>query len=102
MFNAKDAPYYIPGIKGVLGLFSAQLVCVGIQTVVIYFLNKQRRRQRVAHGKPEFIKDTSMSAKYEAYDDQGQTLGQNGQSHGANMMSDADVDSSTRHDRLRE
>jgi hypothetical protein len=25
LFNAKDAPYYVPGIRGCLGIFSAQI-----------------------------------------------------------------------------
>jgi hypothetical protein len=78
LFNAKDAPYYIPGIRGVLGIFSAQLACVGIQVVVLFFLNRVRRRQRVAAGKPEYIRDTSMMAQYEAYGGEGDGLGQNG------------------------
>lgn len=79
LFNAKDAPYYIPGIRGVLGIFSAQLACVGVQVVVLFFLNRARRRQRVAAGKPEYIKDTSMMAQYEAYGGEGDGLGQNGE-----------------------
>jgi hypothetical protein len=78
LFNAKDAPYYIPGIRGVLGIFSAQLACVGIQVVVLFLLNRVRRRQRVAAGKPEYIRDTSMMAQYEAYGGEGDGLGQNG------------------------
>lgn len=80
MFNAKDAPYYIPGIRGCLGIFAAQLVCVGLQAVTLYVLNRVRRRQRVAHGKPEFIKDTSMDGKYQQYASGDETLGQNGES----------------------
>ncbi|RSH95250.1 hypothetical protein EHS25_000336 [Saitozyma podzolica] len=77
LFNAKDAPYYIPGIRGCLGIFAAQLVCVGLQAVTLYLLNRVRRRQRVAHGKPEFIKDTSMDGKYQQYASGDETLGQN-------------------------
>jgi hypothetical protein len=79
LFNAKDAPYYIPGIRGCLGIFAAQLVCVGLQAVTLYLLNRVRRRQRVAHGKPEFIKDTSMDGKYQQYASGDETLGQNGE-----------------------
>ena len=48
--------------------------------VVLFFLNRVRRRQRVAAGKPEYIRDTSMMAQYEAYGGEGDGLGQNGPS----------------------
>jgi hypothetical protein len=38
-----------------------------------------RRRQRVANGKPENIKDTSMMNKFENFDDDAGVLGQNGE-----------------------
>lgn len=58
------------------------MACVGITAALLFVLNKQRQRQRVAVGKPQFIKDTSMSNKYEAYgaDDVDGRLGQNGMS----------------------
>jgi len=80
LFNAKDAPYYIPGLRGCLGIFSAQLVCVGATYVVLVFLNRSRRRQRIANGKPEFIRDTSMLSKFENID-QENGLGQNGETN---------------------
>lgn len=61
-----------------LGIFSAQLACVGIQVVVLWSLNRARRRQRVAAGKPGHIRDTSMTTRYEAYGGEGEGLGQNG------------------------
>lgn len=76
LFNSKDAPYYIPGLRGCMGIFAAQLVLVGATFVVLVWLNRVRRRQRVAHGKPEFIKDTSMTNKFENFDDEG-VLGKN-------------------------
>ncbi|KAK8845364.1 hypothetical protein IAR55_006077 [Kwoniella newhampshirensis] len=81
LFQAKDRPHYVPGIKAVLGIFCALMAVVGLQTIVLFLLNKQRQSQRVAHGKPKFINDTSMSAKYQAYgadgDSTGVRLGQN-------------------------
>lgn len=79
LFNANDAPYYIPGIRGVLGIFAAQLACVGAQVLILIYLNRVRRKQRVAAGKPAYIKDTSMTDKYEAYGNEGEGLGQNGE-----------------------
>lgn len=82
LFQDKDKPHYLPGIKATLGIFCALMACVGITTAILYVLNKQRQRQRVAVGKPQYIKDTSMSSKYEAYggDDADGRLGQNGMS----------------------
>lgn len=67
LFNAKDAPYYIPGLRGCMGIFTAQLVLVGATFVVLVFLNRAWRHQRVANGKPEYINDTSMTNKYENF-----------------------------------
>jgi anthranilate/para-aminobenzoate synthase component II len=57
---------------------------IGIQCINLFFLNKVRQNQRVKHGKPKFINDTSMSKAYVAYgtDQQEGTvkLGQNGKS----------------------
>ncbi|KIY31863.1 hypothetical protein I305_05828 [Cryptococcus gattii E566] len=79
LFQDKDKPHYLPGIKSTLGIFCALLACIAFTTVALFFLNKQRQRQRVAVGKPRYIKDTSMSTKYEAYgnDDAEHRLGQN-------------------------
>ncbi|WWC59273.1 uncharacterized protein I303_101823 [Kwoniella dejecticola CBS 10117] len=79
LFKEQDKPHYIPGIKAVLGIFCALLAVIGFEVIILFFLNKQRQNQRVANGKPKFIKDTSMSAKYQAYgnDDPDRVLGQN-------------------------
>ncbi|WVO14904.1 hypothetical protein L204_102543 [Cryptococcus depauperatus] len=78
LFKDKDKPHYLPGIKATLGIFCALLAVVGFCAAFLFVLNKQRQRQRVANGKPRYIKDTSMSTKYEAYgaDAEG-VLGQN-------------------------
>lgn len=68
-------PQYQPGVKIVMGMFCALLVVIGLQVVVLFFLNKQRQRQRVANGKPQFLKDTSMSSKWEAQDEVQETEG---------------------------
>ncbi|WVQ80475.1 hypothetical protein IAT38_002580 [Cryptococcus sp. DSM 104549] len=79
LFSDKDKPHYLPGIKATLAIFCALLAVVGLTTAYLFVLNKQRQSQRVANGKPKFIKDTSMSSKYEAFgaDDAEGKLGQN-------------------------
>lgn len=58
-------------------MFSAfigiNIICFGL----LWILNKQRERQRVAVGKPAKIRDTSMLAQYETYGREG-GLGENG------------------------
>ncbi|KAI0438295.1 major facilitator superfamily domain-containing protein [Xylaria telfairii] len=68
VFNSKDAPDYLPGLRIVLGFFVATAVCAILQAVNLSFLNKLQERRRVANGKPAKIKDTSMSSKYQDID----------------------------------
>ncbi|KAI1744855.1 major facilitator superfamily domain-containing protein [Xylaria scruposa] len=65
VFNSKDAPDYIPGLRVVLGFFVATAAFSILQAVNLTFLNKLQERRRVANGKPAKIKDTSMSNKYQ-------------------------------------
>jgi hypothetical protein len=66
-----------------LAIFIALIAIIGIQVINLYFLNKVRQKQRVNHGKPKYINDTSMSKNYVAYgQDQPEgevRLGQNGE-----------------------
>ncbi|KAI8948722.1 MFS general substrate transporter [Xylaria longipes] len=64
VFNSKDKPSYLPGLRIVLGFFVATAACSILQAVNLLFLNKQQEHRRVANGKPAKIKDTSMSSKY--------------------------------------
>lgn len=68
VFNSKDAPDYLPGLRVVLGFFVATAACAILQAVNLTFLNKLQERRRVANGKPAKIKDTSMSSKYQDID----------------------------------
>jgi MFS family permease len=77
LFDAQDKPHYIPDVKATLGVFCALLGVIGIQCFVLFSLNKVRQRQRVAHGKPRDIVDTSMADKYQAYGAGNDALGQN-------------------------
>lgn len=67
LFQAKDKPYYTPGVRAVLIIFIALVGLVGIQVVLLFLFNKQRENQREAAGKPRKIHDTSMDSKYQAY-----------------------------------
>lgn len=81
LFKAEDKEsYYLPGVRAVMGIFIALIGCIGIQVVLLWLFNKQRQRQRVAAGKPKFIHDTSMDAKYTNYgeDEHEGALGQAG------------------------
>lgn len=78
LFNANDAPRYLPGIRAVLGVFSAMMIIVLLCFVLLFTLNKQRERQRVAVGKPAKIHDTSMTKRYETYGAEG-GIGKNGE-----------------------
>lgn len=67
LFQAKDKPYYTPGVRAVLIIFCLLVGLIGVQVVLLWMFNKQRQRQRVAAGKPKFIHDTSMESKYQAF-----------------------------------
>jgi MFS family permease len=77
LFDSKDKPHYIPGVKATLGVFCALIGVIGIQVFVLLSLNKVRQKQRVANGKPAVIVDTSMQDKYQAYGSGNDVLGQN-------------------------
>ncbi|KAF2862915.1 MFS general substrate transporter [Piedraia hortae CBS 480.64] len=68
LFNSRDAPEYLPGLRAVLGIFCALVVCIGLQVVVLKFLNKLQSKKRVKNGKPAYIKDYSMAREYHEAD----------------------------------
>ncbi|KAK8050904.1 hypothetical protein PG993_002289 [Apiospora rasikravindrae] len=70
LFNAKDAPAYLPGLRAVLGIFIALAACAVLQAANLFFLNRLQSRRRVRNGKPAHIKDTSMEDRYEAVGDE--------------------------------
>ncbi|KAI1151645.1 major facilitator superfamily domain-containing protein [Nemania diffusa] len=65
VFNSKDAPSYLPGLRIVLGFFVATAAAAVLQAVNLIFLNKMQESRRVQNGKPAKIKDTSMSDTYQ-------------------------------------
>lgn len=63
LFNADDAPDYRPGIAGTLGVFIALIICAVLQLLVLWRLNKNQAKRRVANGKSAVIVDKSMETK---------------------------------------
>lgn len=64
LFNEKDAPQYIPGLRACLGIFSTMVAVVGIQVANLMILNKMQSRRRVRNGKRAHMVDHSMQDKY--------------------------------------
>lgn len=64
LFDAKDAPEYLPGLKACLGIFIALIAVIVLQWVNLFFLNKLQERRRVRNGKPAKMIDRSMSNTY--------------------------------------
>lgn len=81
LFQEKDAPRYHPGLGGVLGLFVASMgLTVGLWGVLLV-MNKRKEAERVAHGKPAKIHNSSLNAKFSQADEtqvdaNGNPLGQ--------------------------
>lgn len=73
---------------------------LGICFFLLFTLNTQRERQRVAVGKPAKIKDTSMTTRYETYGTEG-GVGENGE-HSISERSFADFASIVGFDRFQE
>lgn len=69
LFNAKDKPYYYPGLAGTLGCFIALAGLIVIQSGLLFFLNKQHSKERVKNGKPAKIVDRSMEKQYVAHEE---------------------------------
>ncbi|KAI1114000.1 major facilitator superfamily domain-containing protein [Nemania sp. NC0429] len=69
VFDSRDAPSYLPGLRTVLGFFVGTAAATVLQAVNLAFLNKGQERRRVANGKPAKIKDTSMSDTYQDIDE---------------------------------
>lgn len=70
LFQSKDAPSYLPGLRGVLGIFVALAACTVLQAVNLTWLNKLQKQKRVKNGKPGEIIDQSMQTHYHDFDEQ--------------------------------
>ncbi|KAK0105208.1 hypothetical protein ONS95_004397 [Cadophora gregata] len=64
LFNAKDAPQYLPGLRAVLGIFVALAIIILLQLANLMFLNKMQAKKRVSNGKQAVIHDASMEDHY--------------------------------------
>ncbi|KAK5651893.1 hypothetical protein OQA88_11552 [Cercophora sp. LCS_1] len=64
LFDAADAPTYLPGLRTTLGVFIAMAVAVLLQVGYLVMLNKEQARRRVENGKPAEIHDHSMDSEY--------------------------------------
>jgi hypothetical protein len=60
LFRADQAPNYLPGIAGVLGIFVAMIALIFVQLGYQGLLNKQHRKRRVRNRKSEALVDLSM------------------------------------------
>jgi predicted MFS family arabinose efflux permease len=70
LFNEKDAPQYIPGLRACLGIFVAMAAIVLIQWANLILLNKLQEKKRVKNGKPAKMVDHSMQNQYHAIDEE--------------------------------
>ncbi|CAK7203608.1 hypothetical protein SEUCBS139899_006345 [Sporothrix eucalyptigena] len=68
LFSSNQAPEYKPGIRAVLGIFIALIAAAVIQVANLLFLNRLKRKQRIAAGKPADIVDASMQTKVTTMD----------------------------------
>ncbi|GAA5933825.1 hypothetical protein JCM3775_000294 [Rhodotorula graminis] len=65
LFKANDAPLYLQALRNNLILTGVTVLNIGAIVVVLWFQNKQKERQRVAHGMPAKMVDLSMQRKYD-------------------------------------
>jgi len=64
LFDAADAPAYLPGLRSTLAAFCIMVVLVLLQVGELSRLNKAQARRRIANGKPAHIHDHSMEGEY--------------------------------------
>lgn len=64
LFNSRDAPTYLPGLRSVLAIFVTLGAVIVIQLLNLMFLNKLQSKKRVANGKKAEIHDASMDTNY--------------------------------------
>ncbi|KAK4446047.1 MFS general substrate transporter [Podospora aff. communis PSN243] len=64
LFDAKDAPAYLPGLRATLGVFVGMVVCVVLCAVEVKRLNWEKGRRRVERGGQRVLRDWSMEERY--------------------------------------
>ncbi|KAH8814596.1 putative allantoate permease [Flagelloscypha sp. PMI_526] len=78
IFKAEDEPEYIPGLRIVMIIFCVLIGLVGLTAANLFWLNKQKEKQRVANGKPAKLKDLSMAHHFDNTDNvDDKKLGEN-------------------------
>ncbi|KAH8828273.1 major facilitator superfamily domain-containing protein [Flagelloscypha sp. PMI_526] len=70
LFNDKDKPRYLPGLRACLGIFCALFVTIILQYLNLHWLNHKKRQHRVANGKSADVVDKSMSHHFQATGDE--------------------------------
>jgi predicted MFS family arabinose efflux permease len=69
LFNEKDEPAYLPGLRACLGIFAALLVIILAQWALLFLLNKRQEKRRIANGKPGKMVDRSMQNHFHQEDE---------------------------------
>ncbi|RYP16122.1 hypothetical protein DL765_005323 [Monosporascus sp. GIB2] len=67
VFDSRDAPEYLPGLRAMLGVFVALAACTALQAGNLALLNRRQERKRVRNGKPAKIRDASMTDEYQDF-----------------------------------
>ncbi|RYP29613.1 hypothetical protein DL767_006665 [Monosporascus sp. MG133] len=67
VFDSRDAPEYLPGLRAMLGIFVALAACTALQAGNLALLNRRQERRRVRNGKPPKIRDASMTDEYQGF-----------------------------------
>ncbi|RYP19312.1 hypothetical protein DL766_008483 [Monosporascus sp. MC13-8B] len=67
VFDSRDAPEYLPGLRAMLGVFVALAACTALQAGNLALLNRRQERRRVRNGKPAKIRDASMTDEYQGF-----------------------------------
>ncbi|KAH8889437.1 MFS general substrate transporter [Thozetella sp. PMI_491] len=66
LFDASDAPRYLPGLSRVMAITCTLMAVIGLQVLNLWFLNRLQERRREQNGKPRKIKDRSMDLRFVA------------------------------------
>ena len=64
LFNASDAPKYLPGLSRVMAIACTLMAVIGLQVINLFFLNRVQEHRREQNGKPRKIHDHSMNTRF--------------------------------------
>jgi hypothetical protein len=65
LFNANDAPAYLPGLRATLGVFVGMVVAVVLCVMEVRRLNWEKGKMREERGGVRVVRDLSMEETYE-------------------------------------